>query len=427
VGPFSGGAESSRESQNSCEAAFESVTIVGIVRTSSNPDQQERVNAAPEPPLPTLFFSFLRLGLTSFGGPAMVKYIRDLAVTKNGWLSDGSMRSGIALCSTLPGATALQSAGYVGLKTRGFRGAVATFTAFVVPAFLLMLALSILYEAGQDIPAVVSIFRGLRAVIVAIVASAALDFARSTIDDVRGLVIVLAAAAALAFSVNPFLLIPMAGAAGVPLLKRVPDRGGPVGHGRTYLRPIAILLGCVALGLLLLSVVNNELLRLSLTMMRIDLFAFGGGFASLPLMQHEFVDAQQLISGPVFADALALGQVTPGPIVITATFVGYVVGGLLGATVAQFSILLPSFVMLVTVEPYFASLERHPLFRKAVAGILLSFVGLLIALAGRLAIGVAWTPWLVALALGAFIALRLKVGVARVVLAGAAVSLVLPA
>jgi chromate transporter len=112
------------------------------------------------PSLPQLFLSFLRLGATAFGGPAMVAYIRKMAVAQKKWFDEASFRDGVAFCQMVPGATAMQTTAYVGLRLRGVTGAIASFVGFGLPAFSIMLVLSILYMRIQSLPAVVSGFRG---------------------------------------------------------------------------------------------------------------------------------------------------------------------------------------------------------------------------------------------------------------------------
>jgi chromate transporter len=141
-------------------------------------------------------------------------------------------------------------------------------------------------------------------------------------------------------------------------------------------------------------------------------------------MQHEVVSVHHWVGAPAFIDGIALGQVTPGPIVITATFVGYMSAGLAGAVVATAAIFLPSFTVLALVEPYFDRFKRNRYFRKAITGVLLSFVGLLLAVTLRLGISVGWEIWTVILAAVAFAALRLKVDVLWVVIAGGAISVI---
>jgi len=159
-------------------------------------------------------------------------------------------------------------------------------------------------------------------------------------------------------------------------------------------------------------------------MIRVDLLAFGGGFASVPLMQHEITAVRGWIDSRTFMDGIALGQVTPGPIVITATFVGFVVRGLPGAVVATLSIFAPSFVVVALVTPHFNRLQRQAAFRGATAGALLSFVGLLASVSVRFALETPWSVTTTALALAAFVAFRRKVDVLWIILAAVVVSLV---
>jgi chromate transporter len=127
--------------------------------TSAHPprfgDSEQRV------PLSSLFLTFLRLGLTAFGGPAMVAYIRDVAVKKKVWLSEEAFADGTTLCQSIPGATAMQVAAYVGLSARGAAGVLATFVGFGLPALVLMVVLSGVYPVSRDLQPVASAFRGL--------------------------------------------------------------------------------------------------------------------------------------------------------------------------------------------------------------------------------------------------------------------------
>jgi chromate transporter len=377
----------------------------------------------------SVFLPFLRLGMTAFGGPAIIAYIRDLAVKKKHWLSGESFGDGLALCQTIPGATAMQSAAYVGLKTRDFSGAAAAYLGFVTPAFVFMLVLSALYKYGQDAPLVLSLFSGLRAMVVALIANAALSIGTATVKKWWGLPVVAGAATALYFGAHPIYVIFAAAAVGLLVPANAgskpqsPAEGSPATR-RSYLRPVAILLGVAALVMGFLYVFERPLFDLALTMLRVDLFAFGGGFASVPLMQNEVVNVHQWLDTQTFIDGIALGQVTPGPIVITATFVGYMVAGFAGAVVATAAIFLPSFVILVLVEPHFDRFRRNRWFRKAITGILLSFVGLLLAVTVRLGVSVSWQVWTIVLAVAAFAALRLKADVLWVVLAGGVASVI---
>jgi chromate transporter len=381
-----------------------------------------------QPSLIQLFVSFLRLGLTAFGGPSMVAYIRTLAVEKKRWLDAETFSDGVALCQMIPGATAMQTAAYVGLKTRGVIGAAACFIGFGLPAFLLMMALAALYATTHNLPVVVSAFSGLQAVIVAIIANAALAFGKTTLKGWKTLAIAGVAAALFGLGVNPVFVILLAGAGGFALLLPQPSgssRPATTETARPNTKPLLLILSFAAIGFFALFLANRTLFDLGLLMARIDLFAFGGGFASVPLMFHEIVEVRHWLDSPTFMNGIVLGQVTPGPIVITATFVGYLLGGPLGGVVATIGIFLPSFTLVVGISPYFDRLRTSPAFNKITGGVLCSFVGLLLTVTVRFATNVHWDVPHLLLAGGALAALLLKVDILWVVVIGTIISIIL--
>jgi chromate transporter len=195
-----------------------------------------------------------------------------------------------------------------------------------------------------------------------------------------------------------------------------------VGSGRRMIRFAAVLAAAAAAGLVVLYLLDRRLLDLATLMLKVDVFAFGGGFASVPLMLHEVVEVRGWLDSKTFMDGIALGQVTPGPIVITATFVGYQIAGSPGAVVGTVGIFTPSFLMVLVTVPYFDRLQHSLLFRRALRGVLASFVGLLVAVAINFGLAVSWTIPGVILAVAALAALRLKVDILWVVLAGAGIS-----
>ncbi len=159
-------------------------------------------------------------------------------------------------------------------------------------------------------------------------------------------------------------------------------------------------------------------------MFRIDLFAFGGGFASVPLMFHEVVEVRRWMDGPTLLNGIAMGQVTPGPIVITATFMGYLLHGFLGGLVATVSVFLPSFMIVIAIVPYFDRMRNSPYFSRVLTGILCSFVGLLLTVTIRFASNIPWDLPRLVITLGAFLVLLMKVDILWVVLIGTGISLI---
>ena len=387
--------------------------------------EPERQQTKQHPSLIHLFTSFLRLGATAFGGPAMVAYIRKMAVDQKHWLDEKIARDGIALCQAIPGATAMQMCAYVGLRARGVAGAAASFIGFGLPAFLFMAILSALYVQTYKLPAVVSAFNGLQAIIVAVVANATVSFGKSSLKNWKNLINVIIAAGMFGLGMSPILVILVAALSGLLLYDSQPSvhPKGP-SHGSFLKKPFAFIFACIALGLALLFFMNRRLFDLAVLMFKVDLLAFGGGFSSVPLMFYEIVEVRSWLDGPTLLNGIALGQVTPGPIVITATFIGYLLHGFLGGLVATVSVFLPSFMMVIGIVPYFDRIRNSPYFNKVLMGILCSFVGLLLTVTIRFASNIPWDLPRLLITSGAFIALLMKLDILWVVLIGTGISLI---
>jgi chromate transporter len=384
--------------------------------------------SSPPSSAAAIFGSFLRLGFTAFGGPAMIAHIREMSVKRHNWLTEETFKDGVVICQSLPGATAMQMAAYVGLQMRGVRGAVASYVGFGLPAFLLMLALAVLYSGSRQVPLVLSMFQGLQVMVVAIVANATFTFGRDIGKKPWNLVLAAVAAALFWIGVSPFVVIVGAAIVGGLMFKDPAppppsgEKGGDAGH---VPNPIIVFMILACAGVVGLYFTDRKMFQLAVLMLRIDLFAFGGGFASLPLMFHDVVNAMGWLDGKTFMDGIALGQVTPGPIIITATFVGYLVRGFPGALVATAAIFTPSFVVLVAVTPFFDRLKNAKHFSGATRGILASFVGLLCYMTIRFAVAVPWEASRILFGIAVVIALARKMNILYVVLIGSALSVVI--
>jgi chromate transporter len=386
--------------------------------------------ASARPSVPLLFGRFLRLGLTAFGGPAMVAYIRELAVQKEQWLNQENFKQGVAICQTIPGATAMQVAAYVGLRSNGPWGAIAAYAGFGLPAFVLMVMLSALYERSHNLAAVVSIFAGLQVIVVAMVAHATVHFGRSTLRNWRDLILGLCVAGFLLAGGNPLVAILAAGLLGMPLFRQSiqPEPQQTLPQPPLALRaltPALLLSLALCLGIFACFLLDRRLFDLAIMMTRIDLFAFGGGYGSVPLMFNEVVTVKQWMASRTFMDGIALGQVTPGPIVITATFVGFLQAGLAGALAATLAIFAPSLIILTAVIPTFDRFRHNILFQRAMHGILVSFAGLLLSVTLRFALAIPWESYRIVLVVLALTALWRKIDILWVVLASTALSAIL--
>ena len=374
-----------------------------------------------------LFLSFFRLGLTAFGGPAMVAHIRELSINRRHWLDEGDFKNGVALCQSIPGATAIQMAAFVGLKSQGFTGALASYVGFGLPAFILMLIFSVLYARYNRLPEFISLFGGLQVIVVAIILNAIYAFGKSNVKSIKSAFIAALSASLFWWGISPFMVVAGAGLAGVILFQKA------LASASSLTRPKEMQWEArkiIFLGLILLSALvgvyamDADLFSLATIMLKIDLFTFGGGFASLPLMLHEIVIVKGWMTSGTFMDGIALGQVTPGPIVITSAFVGYIVQGFAGAVVATIAIFTPSFFMVVTIAPFFDRLRTSPYFAKAIDGILASFVGLLIYVLIKFALAIPWDVVRIILGLATLAALIRKVDILYIVPAGAVLSVI---
>ncbi|MEN6487283.1 MAG: chromate efflux transporter [Smithella sp.] len=376
------------------------------------------------PSIKEIFFSFFKLGCTAFGGPAMVVHIRKMVVEQKQWLNEATFSNGVALCQMIPGATAMQAAAYAGFKTRSVLGAGASFIGFALPAFLIMVVLSAAYAKGHSLPPIISAFKGLQVIVTAIVANAALTFGKTWLKDWRGIFITLMAAAMFGLGINPVLVIIAAGICGLGLHGRndIPSVQAIVAEHRHPYKSLLFILLLAAIALALLFIFRRPIFDLAFLMSRIDLFAFGGGFSSLPIMLNEVVHVRGWLDSLTFLDGIALGQITPGPIVITATFIGYMLYGYFGAIIATIFIFLPSFILVIALEPYFANLQRSRYFSRTIRGILYSFVGMLLSVVIYFAVNITWDVPRILLAIATFTALIYNVKLPWIIIAGVIVS-----
>jgi chromate transporter len=383
-------------------------------------------SALQQPSIASVFFAFFRLGITAFGGPAMVTYIRRMVVGRMGWLDGAVFDEGVALCQAIPGATAMQVTAYAGLRIRGAAGALAAFVGFGLPAFLLMMVLSSLYVSTSALPPVMALFLALQVIVVALVAYATVSFGRTSLRHWIHILIAGIAAVLFIAGLHPIIVIVLAALLGITLLPS-PDKkqDTPVTTLPHPEKSFLILLAGAAAFFIVLFLLQSDLFALATTMARIDLFAFGGGFAALPLMFQEVVVVHAWLDSATFMNGLALGQVTPGPIVITATFVGFLAYGFWGGVVATIAIFTPSFLFVIGTVPYYDRLRSSQLYQKMFQGILFSFVGLLLSVTIRLALAVPWSWVSGLLAAGAFLSLLLGAEILWVVIAGIGIAVIM--
>jgi chromate transporter len=289
-----------------------------------------------------------------------------------------------------------------------------------------MIVLSAVYVKGHTLPPMISVFKGLQVIVTVIVANAAFTFGKTWLKDWRGMFITLMAAVMFGLGINPILVIIVAAICGLGLHSKEnsPSIQAIVPEHHYSHKSFLFILLFAAIALALLFIFRRPLFDLAFLMSRIDLFAFGGGFSALPIMLNEIVHVRGWLDSLTFLDGIALGQITPGPIVITATFIGYLLYGYLGAIIATIFIFLPSFILVIALEPYFAKLQRSRYFNRVIRGILYSFVGMLLSVVIHFALNITWDIPRILFAIVTFTALVFNVKLPWIILVGVIVSVV---
>jgi chromate transporter len=381
-----------------------------------------------------LFLSFLKVGLVGFGGGvAVLAQIRALAVRKRHWLTDSEFAETVALAQSLPGTSAGNSVTYIGVRLLGWRGAAVAMSGFILPSMLMMIGLAIVYKHVRTFPGTERFFHGLNGAVVALILVTAWRMGKSILT--KGWQWLLAGLAFLAVAILDATVIEVVFAAGLvgiymdsfaekqlrrwqslrTLVARRRSRvrtrlakqrrrrqenvlrnyfsarfNGPTEDTKkeltneaeeereesTTFRSVGLLAVAMPLAAKL-----GLLLTLSAIFLRMGSVTFGGGLVMLPLIESEVVNTHHWLTHQEFADATALGQITPGPVLITATFIGYRVAGTLGALVATVSIFLPAFLMTIAAASSLKRFRSNEQVQSFLRGVAPAVVGLLVAAA----------------------------------------------
>jgi chromate transporter len=346
----------------------------------------EKKRAVVAPAVGEIFKAFLHLGVTAYGGLAMVEPIRRQIVQEKGWLSQKEFLDGLALCQLLPGATVVQLATYVGYRLRHTKGALAAAAAFILPAFVLMLGLSWLYFRYGDLTWVKAVSQGLGAVVIALLLQALWRFQEIIRRHWLDLGIAMLTLGALWTGLHYLLVFLGAGLLRLALgwkwsplavSTEQPSSGSAPAPGLwvTQVGSVLIILFLLVWGLWSW---NSRLGVMSLIFLKIGVVAFGGGYAMIPILQWDMVDHLGWLTLRQFLDGILLGFVTPGPIIITATFIGFWIKGLLGAVVGTVAIFLPPILMIIFLTPFYQRVKEGQWVRQVIQGILAALVGMLV-------------------------------------------------
>ncbi|WP_079249725.1 chromate efflux transporter [Streptomyces sp. IMTB 2501] len=316
---------------------------------------------------------FLRLGTLGFGGPiAVVGYMQRDLVEKRGWIAEQEFLNGVALGQTMPGPLAAQVAMWVGYLKRGALGAAATALAFIAPSFLMVTGVAAVYAHYAGLSVVQALFYGIAPAVMAIITIAAYKLVHLTDGkDWRAWAISAVVFSATALTGRePIYLIVGAGLLMIALdarpRPRLPRRRLPSPGTDKAVRGIAAWpLASTTLGAL---ASGGTLASLGLFFLKTGALVFGSGLAIVPLLRDGVVAQHHWLTQAQFLDAVAMGLITPGPVVITAAFIGYLVGGTTGALVATVAIFIPIYLGVVVPGRWFVRHRDNPQLKAFVTG-----------------------------------------------------------
>lgn len=317
-----------------------------------------------------LVLYFLKLGTIGFGGPvALVEYMRRDLVETRQWITPDDYKEGLVLSQLAPGPLAAQLAIYLGFVHYGVAGATATGIAFVLPSFLMVLALGWAYVNYGGLPWVQAVFYGVGAAVIGIIAASAYRLTSKSIGKSALLwVIYLAAAIVTVITESEYVLLFLLAGVVVWLAKAPPKFMRGEVTTPLLIFP-SLLVSSVA------AIQADLLVRIALFFTYAGAFVFGSGLAIVPFLYGGVVTDYRWLTEQQFVDAVAVALITPGPVVITTGFIGYLVAGLPGASVAAVATFLPAYLLTILPAPYFRKHGKRPGIAAFVEGVTTAAIG----------------------------------------------------
>src|SRR5215475_7994 len=332
---------------------------------------------------------FLRLGLLGFGGPvALVGQMERELVSDRKWLSKDQMREAIAICQSLTGPLAIQVGVYISYLRAGFWGAWAGGWAFIFPNFVIVATLGALYVYLGDLKLVTAVFYGVSPAVIALILHSCYRLAKLGMEDwlqwaIAGVCLVVT----VVLQAEVALLFIGAGIVGILYYGNVFSRSSTSTLPSIVAAPVLAQLTPVAS--------SSTLAKLLLFFLKAGSLTFGSGLVIVPFLEQGLVQQYNWLDERQFLIAVAIGMISPGPVVITATFVGYLVAGFWGSLVSTIGIFLPSFLLVLIVAPLLARHRDNPNVQGFVKGAYAAAIGTILGacmLLGKIAIG----DWLTA-------------------------------
>jgi chromate transporter len=376
-----------------------------------------------QPPIPSyrsrlveVGMLFLRLGVTAFGGPAAhIAIMHDEVVRRRKWINEQGFLDLLGAANLIPGPTSTELAIYLGFRRVGWIGLVLAGVCFILPAMLIVLALAWAYVKFGTTPLASGIFYGILPVVIAIVAQALWNLGRKAVKSWLTGILGLLVVALYFLGVNILILLLAAGLVAMfgenlPRIKRLPAVGFwlPLGGA-------GLLAGSIAFSLPVLF----------LNFLKIGATLYGSGYVLLAYLRADFVRSLGWLTDKQLIDAIAIGQVTPGPVFTTATFIGYLLGGFPGAIMATAGIFLPSFIFVAAASLLINRVRNSPWTAGFLDGVNVASLGLMLGVTIQLGFTAILDPLTILIALvSLFLLLRFKVNSTWLIAGGALIGFI---
>ena len=334
-------------------------------------DMATKAEAQGQVSLAQFALYFLKLGCIGFGGPiALVGYMQKDLVDDRKWISQEDYLNGLAFSQLAPGPLAAQLAMYLGFVRAGFVGATIVGAAFILPSFLMVLAIGKAYVAFGGTRIISALFYGIGAAVIAIIARSAINLIKTSVKKDKLLwAVFLALGLSTAITEKEIVWLFLAGG----LFVMVVRTDFPAWKRQTS------MFSFVVPGTWILSTTGP----LFLFFLKSSLFVFGSGLAIVPFLHGGVVQEHRWLTETQFLDAVAVAMITPGPVVITVAFIGYLVSGMIGATAAALGVFLPVYLFVVVIGPFYKRFSQNVQVRSFVQGVTAAATG---AIAGAVVV-----------------------------------------
>lgn len=387
------------------------------------------MTVAARTPLGQIARLFLRLGTTAFGGPAAhIAMMEDEVVARRRWLTRAEFLDFVSAANLIPGPNSTELAIHIGFARAGWPGLIIAGVCFILPAALIVIGIAWLYVAHGTLPAIEGVLYGVKPVVIAVVVQALWRLGRTAITSRASVLLGLTSVAALSGGLHELAVL--AGAGVVMALAQRLHRG-PKDAALPVIVPVVLShaertqWSLAAIATTAIDAVPFSIAVLFGTFVKIGAVLFGSGYVLLAFLQRDFVERLGWLSETQLLDAIAVGQMTPGPIFTTATFVGYLVGGGAGAVAATLGIFLPAFVFVALTGVLVRGIRESPMARAVLDGVNVASLALMVVVTWQLGASAFEDPLAIALALvSTALLLKWHVNSAWLVLGGATIGLV---